>query len=47
MADYRFSIRAATDLEAIAEYTVERFGIEKARLYREELKTCFERLERR
>jgi toxin ParE1/3/4 len=44
MADYRFSIRAATDLEAIAEYTIERFGIEQARLYREELKTCFQQL---
>lgn len=32
------------DLEAIAEYTIERFGIEQARVYRDELRTCFEGL---
>lgn len=32
------------DLEAIAEYTIERFGIEQARRYRDELKTCFDQL---
>lgn len=32
------------DLEAIAEYTCERFGIAKARRYRDELRTCFEQL---
>ncbi len=44
MAKYRFSRRAATDLEAIAEYTIERFGIEQARRYRNELRTCFAQL---
>ncbi|WP_405234500.1 type II toxin-antitoxin system RelE/ParE family toxin [Lentisalinibacter salinarum] len=44
MADYRFSKRAAMDLEAIAEYTIERFGIEQARRYRDDLGTCFEQL---
>ena len=44
MADYRLSRRAATDLEAIAEFTINRFGIEQARRYRDELKACFENL---
>ena len=44
MADYRFSKRAAMDLEAIAEYAIERFGIERARRYRDELGTCFDQL---
>ena len=44
MAKYRFSRRAATDLEAIAEYTIERIGIEQARRYRDELRTCFAQL---
>ncbi|MDT8321100.1 MAG: type II toxin-antitoxin system RelE/ParE family toxin [Xanthomonadales bacterium] len=44
MADYRFSVRAAMDLEAIAEYTIERFGIGQARRYRDELKSCFDQL---
>ena len=42
MADYRLSRRAATDLEAIAEFTINRFGLEQARRYRDELKACFE-----
>jgi len=32
------------DLEAIAEYTIERFGIDQARRYRDELAACFEQL---
>jgi len=32
------------DLEAIAEYTIERFGIEQARHYRDELKDCLDQL---
>lgn len=41
---YRFSRRAVTDLEAIAEYTFKRFGLKQARRYREELSTCFDQL---
>ena len=41
MADYRLSRRAVADLDAIAEFTIGRFGIEKARLYRDELRNCF------
>lgn len=44
MAEYRLSHRAVTDLEAIAEFTIGRFGIEQSRRYREEFKDCFERL---
>jgi toxin ParE1/3/4 len=44
MADYRLSRRAAIDLQAIAEFTIERFGLERARRYRDELKTCFAEL---
>jgi len=44
MADYRLSWQASRDLEAIAEFTINRFGIERARQYRDELKACFESL---
>ena len=44
MAEYQFSRRAALDLEAIAEYAIERFGLEQARDYRDDLGACFERL---
>ena len=44
MANYRLSRRAASDLEAIAEYTIERFGVDQARRYRDSLRSCFEQL---
>ena len=44
MNDYRLSRLASADLEEIAEYTIERFGIEQARRYRDGLKTCFDQL---
>ena len=44
MNSYRLSRLAATDLQEIAEYTIERFGIEQARRYRDGLKTCFVQL---
>jgi toxin ParE1/3/4 len=44
MAEYRFSRRAAMDLEAIAEYTIEQVGIEQARHYRDQLRACFDQL---
>lgn len=44
MADYSLSRRAAIDLEAIAEFTIDRFGIKQARRYRDELKNCFTNL---
>lgn len=44
MASYRLSRSAATDLESIAEFSIDRFGIDQARLYRDELKACFVRL---
>jgi len=44
MNNYRLSRQASADLEEIAEYTIERFGIEQARRYRDGLKTCFNQL---
>lgn len=41
MAEYRLSSRAEADLAEIADYTVETFGIEQARRYRDELESCF------
>jgi len=44
MSNYQLSRRAAADLEEIAEYTIERFGIEQARHYRDDLKSGFVQL---
>ena len=44
MADYRLSRRAASDLEAIADYTIEQFGVAQARRYRDSLRLCFEQI---
>ena len=44
MVDYRLSSRAASDLAEIADYTIETFGIEQARRYRDELESCFQTL---
>jgi len=44
MPDCQFSHCAALDLEAIAEYTIKRFGLEQARRYRDELGVCFDQL---
>ena len=44
MSNYRLSRLAAADLEEIAEYTIERFGIEQSRRSRDGLKTCFVQL---
>ena len=38
MAEYRLSRRADSDLEEIAHYGIETFGIEQARRYRDGLK---------
>ena len=44
MNSYRLSRLAAADLQEIAEYTIERFGILQARSYRDSLKICFVQL---
>jgi len=44
MSSYRLSRLASADLEEIAEYTIEIFGIEQARKYRDGLKSCFVQL---
>jgi toxin ParE1/3/4 len=44
MAEYRLTSRAEADLEKIANYTIEQFGIEQARRYRDGLENCFQSL---
>jgi len=44
MAEYRLSNQAKADLNEIADYTIETFGIEQARRYRDGLETCFQTL---
>ena len=41
MADFRLSSHAEADLAEIADYTIETFGIEQARRYRDDLEACF------
>ncbi|WP_417619609.1 type II toxin-antitoxin system RelE/ParE family toxin [Parasphingorhabdus sp.] len=40
-ADLRLSRRAASDLAEIADYTILEFGIDQARLYRDQFQACF------
>ena len=42
MGKYRLTTRAVRDLSEIADFTLQSFGIEQARLYREGLINCFE-----
>ena len=44
MAEYRLSSRAEADFAGIADYTIETFGIERARRYRDGFEACFEGL---
>ena len=44
MTDYRLTSRAEADLAGIADYTIEAFGIEQARRYRDDLEACFRKL---
>ena len=44
MTDYRLTSRAETDLAGIADYTIETFGIEQARRFRDDLEACFRKL---
>jgi toxin ParE1/3/4 len=44
MAELRLSRRAASDLAEIADYTIAEFGIDQARLYRDQLDACFRSL---
>ena len=46
MADFRLSPRAETDLAEMADYTIETFGIEQARRYRDDFEACFRSLAR-
>lgn len=42
MGKYRLTTRAVRDLSEITDFTLQSFGIEQARLYREGLINCFE-----
>lgn len=44
MAEFRLSARADADLGEIADYTIEAFGIDQARNYRDGLLACFQSL---
>ncbi len=44
MAEYQLSSRASTDINEIAKYTIETFGIRQARRYRDGLEACFQTL---
>ena len=44
MPEYRLSRRADTDLEPIAEFSIQEFGITRARQYIEGLDHCFQTL---
>ena len=44
MAEHRLTSRAEADLAGIADHTIETFGIERARRYRDAFETCFENL---
>ena len=44
MTRFRLSVRAATDVTGIANYTIERFGIEQSRRYRVGLERCLRSL---
>ena len=41
MAEVRLTSRAEADLAGIADYSIETFGIEQARRYRDDLDACF------
>ncbi|MCH7831717.1 MAG: type II toxin-antitoxin system RelE/ParE family toxin [Proteobacteria bacterium] len=41
MPEYRLSKRAENDIGDIACYTIEQFGIEQARTYRDSMEACF------
>ena len=42
MAKFRLTTRAVLDLSEIADFTIQSFGIEQARFYRDGFNNCFE-----
>jgi len=44
MAEYRLSCLAVTDFDAIAEFSIDRFGVDQARRYRDDLKETLSQL---
>jgi len=46
MSNYSLSGKAKSDLDSIADYTIENFGLRQSRIYRDELIACFGSLAR-
>jgi len=44
VAEIRISTRAAADIRGIARFTIQTFGVNQARRYRDEMQRCFESL---
>ena len=44
MPEHRLSDKAISDIGDIARYTIEQFGIEQARIYRDSMIACFQSL---
>ena len=44
MPDFRLSLKAESDIRNIARYTIERFGVEQSRTYRDSMIACFQSL---
>ena len=44
MSEYRLSRKAERDIGDIARYTIEQFGIDQARTYRDSMIACFQSL---
>ncbi|MDP2223735.1 type II toxin-antitoxin system RelE/ParE family toxin [Nitrosomonas sp.] len=42
MGKFHLTNRAVTDLSEIADFTIQTFGVEQARFYRDGLNNCFE-----
>ena len=44
MPRFHLSLKAVSDISNIARYTIERFGVEQARTYRDSIISCFQSL---
>ena len=44
MAAYRLSLKTLDDLDDIARYTLQEFGLEQSHRYRDGIKACFQNL---
>ena len=42
MGDYRLSLKTLDDLDDIARYTLQEFGLQQSHRYRDGIKACFQ-----